>query len=323
MVVNTPSCTPSRLPHTADHTVVAVCRALRYSNYMPDKHRYRYRVVDVFTRVPLEGNPLAVFPDSRGIDSDMMQRIARELNLSETVFIEPPKVADCAFALRIFTPTREMLFAGHPTVGGSFVAMDEEIVAESSDRFGVEEKIGPVPIRVERGDPPMIWLTTPPITFEKSYDPVLCADALGLDDHDLLTVSPQIVSAGNPMLFVPVKDKPEVDRARLNQDAFSKLKSAEESFCLFIFAPTSEGAYSRMFAPDHGIVEDPATGSATGPLAAFMKKHDLLPIGHRKRFVSEQGTKMGRRSLLYFEFSSEGVSVGGYVTPLVEAVMTI
>jgi trans-2,3-dihydro-3-hydroxyanthranilate isomerase len=216
-----------------------------------------------------------------------------------------------------------MLFAGHPTIGGSFVAMDEDIVARSSDRFVVEEKIGPVPIRVERGDAPMIWLTTPPITFEKSYDPALCADALGLDTQDLLTASPQIVSAGNPMLFVPVKDKPEVDRARLNQNAFQKLKSGEDAFCVFVFAPTAEGAYSRMFAPDHGIVEDPATGSATGPLAAFMKKHDLLPVGGHKRFVSEQGAKMGRRSLLYFEFTSEGISVGGYVTPLVEAVMTI
>jgi trans-2,3-dihydro-3-hydroxyanthranilate isomerase len=290
---------------------------------MPDQRRYRYRVVDVFTRVPLEGNPLAVFPDSRGIDSDTMQRIAKELNLSETVVLEPAKLPGCAVAFRIFTPSREMLFAGHPTVGASFVAIDEDIVARSSDRFVVEEKIGPVPIHVERGDAPMIWLTTPPITFAKSYDPVLCADMLGLDAHDLLNITPQVVSAGNPMLFVPVKDKPEVDRARLNQDAFQKLKSGEDTFCVFVFAPTAEGAYSRMFAPDHGIVEDPATGSATGPLAAFMKKHDLLSSGGRKRFVSEQGAKMGRRSLLYFELSSEGILVGGYVTPLVEAVMTI
>jgi trans-2,3-dihydro-3-hydroxyanthranilate isomerase len=290
---------------------------------MPDQRHYRYRVVDVFTRIPLEGNPLAVFPDSRGIDSDTMQRIAKELNLSETVFLEPAKLPGCAVAFRIFTPSREMLFAGHPTVGGSFVAMQEDIVARDADRFVVEEKIGPVPIRVERGDLPMIWLTTPPITFEKSCDPVLCADALGLKAHDLLTIAPQIVSAGNPMLFVPVKGKTEVDRAWLNRDALEKLKSAGETFGVFVFAPTAEGAYSRMFAPDHGITEDPATGSATGPLAAFMKKHNLLPSGGQKRFVSEQGTKMGRRSFLYFEFSSEDISVGGFVTPLIEAVMTL
>lgn len=290
---------------------------------MADQHRYRYRVVDVFTRVPLEGNPLAVFPDPRGIDTDTMQRIAKELNLSETVFFEPPTLADCAVAFRIFTPTREMLFAGHPTVGGSFIALDEGIVAKDSDRFVVEEKIGPIAVRVERGEVAMIWLTTPPITFEKPYDPVSCAEALGLSAHDLLIANPQVVTAGNPALFVAVKDKVSVDRARLSQDAFLKLKSGEESFCVFVFAPTAEGAYSRMFAPDHGVVEDPATGSLTGPLGTFMKKHDLLPPGGRTRFVSEQGTKMGRRSLLYFEFDSGEISVGGYVTPLIDAVMTL
>ncbi len=286
-------------------------------------HQHRYRVVDVFTRVPLEGNPLAVFPDSGGIGSDMMQRIAKELNLSETVFIEPAKLTGCAIAFRIFTPSREMLFAGHPTVGGSFVAMDEGIVGRDSETFVVEEKIGPIAVRVERDDAPMIWLTTPRIAFEKSYDPVSCANALGIDARELLDISPQVVSAGNPTLFIGVKSKSEVDRARLNNDAFLKLKSADDSFCVFVFAPTPDGAYSRMFAPDHGIVEDPATGSATGPLAAFMKQHDLLPGGGKERFVSEQGTKMGRRSLLYFQFSLEGILVGGYVTPLVDAVMTL
>jgi trans-2,3-dihydro-3-hydroxyanthranilate isomerase len=288
---------------------------------MPD--RYRYRVVDVFTRVPLEGNPLAVFPASQGLDSGTMQRIAKELNLSETVFFEPPKLAGCAVAFRIFTPAREMVFAGHPTVGGSFVAMAEDIVAWDTEAFMVEEKIGPIAVRVERGDAPMIWLTTPQITFGKSYDPVSCAHALGLDARDLVDISPQVVSAGNPALFVAVKSKSEVDRARLNHDAFLKLKSGDESFCVFVFAPTADGAYSRMFAPDHGIIEDPATGSVTGPLAAFMKKHSLLPEDGKKRFVSEQGAKMGRRSLLYFELSSEGISVGGYVTPLIDAVMTL
>jgi trans-2,3-dihydro-3-hydroxyanthranilate isomerase len=169
----------------------------------------------------------------------------------------------------------------------------------------------------------MIWLTTPPITFGESYNRSLCADALGVSVQDLLSTSPQVVTAGNPALFVAVKDKVAVDRARLSQDAFLQLKRGDESFCVFVFAPTEEGAYSRMFAPDHGIIEDPATGSVTGPLAAFMKKHDLLPQGSRTRFVSEQGTKMGRRSLLYFEFSSGEISVGGYVTPLIEAVMTL
>jgi trans-2,3-dihydro-3-hydroxyanthranilate isomerase len=116
--------------------------------------QHRYRVVDVFTEHSLEGNPLAVFPDSTGIDDRTMQRIARELNLSETVFVVPATRPGCAMGLRIFTPTREMLFAGHPTVGGSFVLLDEGIVPKDSDTFVLDEKIGPVPIRVEKGARP-------------------------------------------------------------------------------------------------------------------------------------------------------------------------
>ncbi len=290
---------------------------------MPDQRSYRFRVVDVFTRVPLEGNALAVFPDSRGLETNVMQRIAKELNLSETVFIETPTLPGCAVAFRIFTPTREMIFAGHPTVGGSYVAMDEGIVPKESEHFAVEEKIGLVPIHVEKGAEPLIWLTTPAILFEKTFDPALCAEVLGLSPHDVMPIAPQIVTAGNPALFIAVNGKEDVDRAQLDTSAFAKLKTGRESFCVFVFTPTAEGAYSRMFAPDHGIAEDAATGSATGPLAAFMKEHDLLRRGSEKRFVSEQGTKMGRRSLLYFEFSATGISVGGYVTPVIDAVIKL
>ncbi len=104
--------------------------------------KYRYRVVDVFTETALEGNPLAVFPDAAGIDDGTMQRIAKELNLSETVFVVPVTRADCAAHIRIFTPTREMLFAGHPTIGGSFVLMDEGLVSKDLGQFPVGRKGG-------------------------------------------------------------------------------------------------------------------------------------------------------------------------------------
>jgi len=283
----------------------------------------RYRVVDVFTQTALEGNPLAVFPNAKGLSSELMQRIARELNLSETVFIEPTGLADCAVALRIFTPVREMLFAGHPTVGASYVAMQEGLVPEDSETFAVEEKIGVIPIRVERGASPRIWLTTPPIQYDRRCDAKTCAEALGLRLEDLLEVQPQILSAGNPNLFIAVRGKGAVDRAWLDSNELRKLQAEGEApFCVFVFTPTEGGAYSRMFAPDHGVPEDPATGSATGPLGAFMRDHRLLPRGGEGTFVSEQGTKMGRRSLLYFELQGERISVGGYVTPVIEAVLT-
>ena len=291
--------------------------------------RYRYRVVDVFTETALEGNPLAVFPDASGIDDGTMQKIARELNLSETVFVVPVTRGDCAARIRIFTSTMEMLFAGHPTVGASFVLLEEGLVPRESGHFLLEEKVGPVAIRVEPGDRPLIWLKTPPIKFGKTYDRAASARALGLEPADLLEIAPpQLVSAGNPLIFIAARDKGAVDRAWLDMSGLRSIQPAGEgAVCVFVFAPTVDGAYSRMFAPEHGVIEDPATGSATGPLAAFMLRNGLTPRDKGSRFISEQGTKMGRRSLLHVlihgENGADGIEVGGYVTPLVEATMTL
>ena len=139
---------------------------------------YRYRVVDVFTDRPLEGNPLAVFPDASGIDDATMQKIARELNLSETTFVVPATRRDCAAGVRIFTPVRELPFAGHPTIGASFVLMDEGLVDSNSERFVLEEKVGPVSIRVDRSERPLIWLRTPPIIEGATFDRHICAQVL-------------------------------------------------------------------------------------------------------------------------------------------------
>lgn len=289
---------------------------------------YRYRVVDVFTERALEGNALAVFPDASGLDDATMQKIARELNLSETTFLSPATRADCAVNVRIFTPTRELVFAGHPTIGTSFVLLDEGIVPRNSERFALEEKVGPVPIRVEPGERPLIWLTTPPISHGRTFDRERCAQALGLAANDLLEIAPQLLSAGNPTIFVPVKDKETVDRARLDLQGLTTLKDGlQETACVFVFTPTPDGAYSRMFAPEYGIVEDPATGSSTGPLAAFMLRHGLVRGAAGTRFVSEQGVKMGRRSFLHVQLHGEqgadGIEVGGYVTPVAEATLKL
>lgn len=295
---------------------------------MKRRRSYRYRVVDVFTKEPLEGNQLGVFPDSTGIDDATMQKIAKELNLAETTFVTAPTRADCAARVRIFTPAREMPFAGHPTVGTSFVLLDEGALPKSSERFKLEEGVGPVPVRVEAGEQPMIWLRTPPIEFGRSYEKSACAQALGLNESDLLDAAPQIVSAANPAVFVALKDKSAVDRAWLDIRGLQALKGqGKESIFVFVFSPTAEGAYSRMFAPEHGVPEDPATGSATGPLAAFMMKRGLVSSAAGTHFVSEQGAKMARRSFLHVlingENGADGIEVGGYVTPIIEATMTI
>ena len=289
---------------------------------------YPYSVVNVFTTEPLSGNSLAVFPDASEFDTETMQKIARELNLTETAFVLPATHKDCAARVRIFSPARELPFAGHPTVGTGFVLMQKEIVPRNSTAFVLEEQIGPVPLRIEAGACPLIWLRMPPIREGRCYDPSLCAQALGLEEEDLLPIKPQLLNAGNPTVFVAAKDKAVVDRAWLDLAGFRALKGEEsESFCVFLFAPTPEGAYSRMFAPEYGIAEDPATGSSTGPLAVYMIRHGLLSGRSGMRSVSEQGSKMGRRSLLHVDIQGEngadGIYVGGHVTPIIEAVMML
>jgi trans-2,3-dihydro-3-hydroxyanthranilate isomerase len=295
---------------------------------MGREQEYRYRVVDVFTEHPLEGNALAVFPDASTMDGATMQRVARELNLAETSFVLPPTRSDCTARVRIFTPSKEMRFAGHPTIGTAFVLLDEGLTSAKTGSFLLEEQIGPVPVRVESGKRPMLWLSTPPIESRRTLDPTLCAIVLGLNADDLLDLPPQLMSAGNPTIVVALRNRQSVDRAWLDLAGMKRLRGSDaELACVFVFAPTEEGAYSRMFAPEYGIPEDPATGSSTGPLAAFMMRHGLVSSSSDTRFVSEQGSKMGRRSLLHVHIHGnggvEGIDIGGHVTPLATASMRL
>src|ERR1044071_8581689 len=188
---------------------------------------HRYLTMDVFSERVFEGNQLAVFPEASGISDITMQQIATELNLAETAFVAPATRPDCAVSVRIFTPKRELSFAGHPTIGTSFVVLEEEFVPKGTSEFILEEKIGPVRIRVEPDIRPLIWLATPSITFGRLYDPDRCAKAVGLNVSDLLEISPQVVSAGNQTLIVAVRDKQHVDQAWLESTGLSQLKSED------------------------------------------------------------------------------------------------
>jgi len=280
---------------------------------------YRYRLVDVFTTEPFEGNPLAVFTDAHGLDDRAMQLIARELNLSETTFCFPATRPDCVAQVRIFTVTKELTFAGHPTIGTSFVLLDDGLVPRSTSHFALEEKVGPVPIRVDPGERPLVWLRTPPITYGPTRSRATCAAALGLRVDDLLDIAPQFASAGVPMLFIPLQDPGAVDRA--HPERLVALKDdMVDPFGVFVFAPTPTGAYSRMLAPDLGMPEDSGTGSATGPLASFMMRHGLLT---GSRMTSEQGTKMGRRSMLHVIIDGDAIDVGGHVASVATGQFTL
>lgn len=274
------------------------------------RRTFRYLTLDVFTTRQFEGNQLAVFPDAAGLDSATMQKIARELNLAETVFIAPASSSAYAARLQIFTPLREMDFAGHPTIGAASVI-------GRGDRFVLELRVGPVPIRAEDG---RYWLLTPPIHERETFTREECAAALGVAVDDLLDIAPQLLDAGNRTLIIPMRDKGAVDRAWLDLRGARDLHGSRPPMCVLVFTPTPEGAYTRMFAPEYGVPEDAATGSSTGPLALYMLRHELA---RGTRFLSEQGTKMGRRSILHINVQGDGIEIGGDVTPVAEAAMTI
>jgi trans-2,3-dihydro-3-hydroxyanthranilate isomerase len=308
---------------------------------------YRFVQVDVFTDRVFGGNPLAVFLDARGLDDALMQQIAREMNLSETVFLFPPSRPDCAAALRIFTPAREVPFAGHPTVGTAWVLAAHGMAPKGATRFVLEERIGPVAVELE-GDPArpgFIWMKHPDATF----DPALenrgaVARALGLEAVDLLPGAPiQPGSTGNKFLLVPLRDKAVVDRAVLDVRALLEAMANLPLLGIFVFAPeldptggdpTAGGpaagrVYSRMFAPHtSGIPEDPATGSASGPLGAYLVLNGLVRKSALVRIVSEQGAKMGRQSFVHIRLAMQGetiteIRVGGGVVPVLEGELRI
>jgi trans-2,3-dihydro-3-hydroxyanthranilate isomerase len=303
---------------------------------------YRFAQVDVFTDRVFGGNPLAVFLDARGLDDALMQQIAREMNLSETVFLFPPSRPDCAAALRIFTPAREVPFAGHPTVGTAWVLAAHGMAPKGAARFVLEEKIGPVPVELE-GDPArpgFIWMKHPDATFDpplQNRDAV--ARALGLEAADLLPGAPiQPGSTGSKFLLVPLRDKAAVDRAVLDVRALLEAMGDLPHLGIFVFAPelgpTGGGpaagrVYSRMFAPHtSGIPEDPATGSASGPLGAYLVLNGLVRKSALVRIVSEQGAKMGRQSFIHIRLAMQGetitdIRVGGGVVPVLEGDLRI
>ncbi len=290
---------------------------------------FGYHVVDVFTTTPLEGNALAVFPDASGMASATMQRVARELNLSETTFVLPKESSDDATRVRIFTPAAELPFAGHPTIGTAYVLRRFGYLAADARTFTLSENVGRVPIRVDDGEDPIIWLMTPTIRKLAEFSRDRCARALSLAPDRLAPGVPcEQLSAGSPLIFVAVKDRTAVDDARLDSPAFLDLvRQSREATSMFVFAATKTGAYSRMFAPQLGIIEDPATGGATGPLAAFMMKHGLVAASDGTRFVSEQGVKMGRRSLLHVlvhgDRGERGIEVGGNVVHVASATLQL
>jgi len=288
----------------------------------------RFVTADVFTSRPLEGNPLAVFPDARGLSDDLMQRIAREFNLSETVFVLPPDEPQNTRCLRIFTPKAELPFAGHPTVGAAYVlaALGEIPLTGPETRIVFEEAVGPVPvlIRSEEGRPVFTQLTAAKLPEQGPTPPDAAelAEMLSLAPADVLSHEedyPQGFSCGSPFLFIPLRGRDALRRARLRMDVWEEVLLggwAREVF-LFCREPELPGSHirARMFAAELGIGEDPATGGAVSALGGYLGIRAPESDG-TLAWVVEQGFEMGRPSLLHLEVDKQGgeitaVRVGG------------
>jgi trans-2,3-dihydro-3-hydroxyanthranilate isomerase len=267
-----------------------------------------FHTLDVFTDRVFGGNPLAVFPDGDGIDDDTMRRIARELNLSETVFVAAPREAG-DFRLRIFTPAVELPFAGHPTVGTAVLLAHLGRVPLDGGRADIvfEEGVGPVPvsIRAEDGRPVFAQLTTSvmPEVGPPAPPPEVLAELLSLTPGDLGgSLGAANASAGVGFLFVSVRDRAALARARIDQGAWER--HLRDAWGQHVYVMTDDAGEadlrSRMFAPSMGIAEDPATGGAAAALIALLATRD----GHADgayAWTVEQGVEMGRPSRLHLE----------------------
>jgi trans-2,3-dihydro-3-hydroxyanthranilate isomerase len=298
--------------------------------------RHRFIQLDVFTKNAFSGNPLAVFPEAEGIDEALMQKIAREMNLSETVFVLPPQDERALRRLRIFTPARELPMAGHPVIGTWNLLAREGVVPQPEGGSGttrVNQEIGigvlPVDIEFKDAEPVRVVMTQGQYELigkiEGAHERAEIERAIGLAPEDFDESLPiEVVSTGISFLLVPVNSLLALSRCRINSNLLSAVyTSMGATGCCVFTRETREGgesrAHMRMFAPDDNIPEDPATGSCAGALSSYLVYHDALGLEPKDgafRFRIEQGDFIERPSRIEAEIRGskgkvEEVRVGG------------
>jgi trans-2,3-dihydro-3-hydroxyanthranilate isomerase len=269
----------------------------------------RLYTLDVFTTKPYAGNPLAVITDGDGLSPAVMQSIAREMNLSETVFVQKPTNNRALARLRIFTTTTELPLAGHPVIGTWFLLAELGVVPASSEgRVHVLQQTGagilPVEFTFRDGHPSLVTMTQKPARFKPTkINRGKLADALGLKATDLDSALPvEFVSTGIFNLMVPIRRRDALKKIHINTRALAGVVSSHASmaYCFALGAPGH--AFARGMLP-WGSVEDPATGSAGGSLGAYLVQHDKLRAG--EPLVITQGVEMGRPSGIRVEVGSD------------------
>jgi trans-2,3-dihydro-3-hydroxyanthranilate isomerase len=298
--------------------------------------RLPYHILDVFTARRFAGNPLAVVLDADALDSARMQAIAKEFNLSETVFVLKPQGPAHTARLRIFTPGAELPFAGHPTVGTA--ALLAELRAQPSQGDGealvvLEETIGTVRVgvRLRAGAAPFAEFDAPRLPQETGTLPSAerVAAALGLIPAEVgfENHTPTRYSAGNAFAFVPIASLEAIAKARVAPQHWAALAGQGAFLYCRQTVHTTSAFHARMFAPDNGIAEDPATGSAAAAFAGIIHRFDGLTDGSHKRVI-EQGYEMGRPSEIEVSISIEGgklaaVRIGGHAVRVAEGMIEV
>lgn len=280
-----------------------------------------FYLVDVFAEEKYAGNQLSVVRNASALSSDQMQRIANEMHFSETTFILSDKEQNGGYDVRIFTPAREMPFAGHPTLGTAYV-IRQNIVEGTINKVVLNLKVGQIPVTFEkdREGQEILWMKQIPPIFGKIFDAEQVSEVLGLDVNEIDSkFSIQEVSTGIPFVIVPLKTLDAVKRVRIDKDKHSQLTKETQAEIL-VFCPETYNKENnlnvRVFVDLFGIPEDPATGSANGCLAGYLSRYRYFG----DRVVNarvEQGYEIGRPSLLHLRAENrEGVIhvfVGGKV----------
>lgn len=298
---------------------------------------YPFWRVDVFASRPLEGNPLAVFPKPAGLTDGEMLSIAREMNISETTFLEPATLEGANYRTRIFTPGGELPFAGHPTLGSAFVAAEEGLVPKADGVVTVHQQDGlgltPIKLEVAGGQVTRVAMTQARPKFGARFKAVApLAKALGVKPRDITATDlvPQIVSTGAGSLQVPLRSVDVVSDLNPDLRALGKIvKRFGHDPGVYTFAFVQGGAadlHARGFFPLQGVAEDPATGSAAGACGAYLAANHRLP--DKQWFVIEQGIEIHHPSRIEVAVAVERgrpvqVRVAGAVVPVMKGVLTV
>ncbi len=283
-----------------------------------------YLWVDVFTHTPLAGNPLAVVLDSQGLDTQTMQAIAREFNLSETTFVLPPENAGNTCKVRIFTPSKELPFAGHPTLGTAWAVIHSQQL--KAPTLLLEERVGTVPVRLLPDGSLELEVISPPTYTPLPISPAILAEGLGIEAESIgwHGHQPEIVSCGVAYALIPIRRLEAIQKARYGWSPDHRLLQVHPALGeIYLVCPETEDPQAnfhvRLFAPGAGVAEDPATGSAAATLGAWLLKHS----SGKGPWLLEQGSEIGRPSQLWVRLDGQRIFVRGEVVLVSEGVLRV